>query len=274
MRVFKIGLVRRRRSTSTTPSAVILAAGRGSRLGALTDSAPKCLAVVGGSTLIDHQLDALAAAGVDDITVVTGYRSAAVRRVVGPRARYVHNPDWSMTNSLYSLRLACHQGATWIGDDVIVLNCDVLFHPDALNRVIDAGPNRFAVDRHGGLGAEEMHVVLDGQRLVEMSKKIPISRVDGENVGMVRLSQKTLAAVLHAADELVAAGDRTAWMASAIDRVAADHPLHAVDISDLPWVEIDYPDDLDRAVQHVWPAIAVQTAPIDVVVGPRCEVTA
>lgn len=253
-----------------TPSAVILAAGRGSRLGALTDGAPKCLAVVGGRALIEHQLDALAAAGVEDVTIVTGYRSGDVRRVVGPRARYVHNAEWSTTNSLYSLWLAGDQ----IGDDVIVLNCDVLFHPDALARVIDAGPNRFVIDRHGGLGAEEMHVSLEGPRLVSMSKQIPLDRVDGENVGMVRLSHQTLAAVLGAADDLVARGDVNAWMASAIDCIAIDHALYAVDISDLPWVEIDFPADLHRAVDNVWPAITVLTAPIHVVVGPVRELVA
>ena len=274
MSVFEIDHIRPRTPASTTPSAVILAAGRGSRLGALTDSAPKCLAVVGGRTLIEHQLDALVGAGVHDITVVTGYRSNDVHRVVGNRARYVHNADWSTTNSLYSLWLAGQDGGRGIGDDVIVLNCDVLFHPDVLARLIGAGPNRFTIDRHGGLGAEEMHVVLDGQRLVEMSKRIPIDRVDGENVGMVRLSHQTLAAVLGAADDLVAGGDLNAWMASAIDRIAADHALHAVDVSDLPWVEIDFPDDLDRAVRHVWPVIAVQTAPVDVVVSPMWEMAA
>ncbi len=256
------GLVR-----STIPSAVILAAGRGSRLGALTDSAPKCLAAVGGRSLIEHQLDALAAAGIDDVTVVTGYRARDVHRVVRRRARFVHNPDWSRTNSLYSLWLAGDR----ILDDVIVLNCDVLFHPAALTRLIEAGTNRFLIDRHGGLGDEEMHVTLHGSRLLSMGKQIPLDLVDGENVGMVRISHDTLAAVLAAAADLVAEGDLNAWMASAIDRVAAGYDLHAVDISDLPWVEIDFPSDLDRAINQVWPAIAGFTGPVKVVAAPIRE---
>ena len=245
------------------PSALILAAGRGSRLGALTTNTPKCLARVGGRSLIGHQLDVLAGEGVVDITVVTGYRAEAVRSAVGGRARFVHNPYWRETNSLFSMWLAGRH----VADDIIVLNCDVLAHPGAIRRVIEAGPNSFAIDRLGGLGEEEMHVALDGSRLLSMSKDLDLDIVDGENVGIVRMAGATLTAVYAEAHRIIGSGNYGAWMAAAIDRVAGHHYLQAVDISDLPWVEVDFPEDLNRAVECVWPAIRVLTEPLDVAVG-------
>ena len=229
-------------------------------MGDVTDDRPKCLATVGGRSLLEHQLEAIEQAGIKDVIIVTGYRARDVRRAAGRRARYVHNPDWNVTNSMYSLWCARHE----LGDDALIFNCDVLFHPDVIGRILDAGRNHFAIDRYGGLGEEEMHVTLDGTRLTAMSKELPTAEVAGENVGIVRLSGRALTAVLETAGELISAGDLKVWMASAIDRVAADHDFHAVDISDLPWVEIDFRHDLEFAHGWVWPSIRALTQPIDI----------
>ena len=107
--------------------AVILAAGRGSRLGDATQQAPKCLIDVGEQRLIDHQIDALQAHGITDILVVAGYRASDVKAAVRGRARVIINPEWSSTNSLYSLTLC----KPYVRGGFIVMNCDVLAHADA-----------------------------------------------------------------------------------------------------------------------------------------------
>lgn len=247
--------------STTAPTAVILAAGRGSRLGHHTKDKPKCLAEVGGVSLIEHQLAALESAAIEDVVVVTGYCADEIHAAVGDRVRYVHNAFWRGTNSLFSLWLA----REYIGDDVIVLNCDVLFHEAAILRLVDAGANRFAIDSRGGLGDEEMHVTLQGSRLVAMSKQVPLEEVHGENVGIVRMTGATLNAVLAAADGLIGRRQFDAWMASAIQLVAPSHALYAIDISDLPWIEIDFPQDLALAERAVWPAINLLTSPTEIV---------
>src|SRR6476619_8338112 len=77
--------------------AIILSAGQGSRLGHLTDDRPKCLIEFGGRSLLDRQLDTLAANGVDEVVVVTGFRDDQIeavlaRRTGGPKVRTVFNP--------------------------------------------------------------------------------------------------------------------------------------------------------------------------------------
>lgn len=75
-----------------TIQAVILAAGRGSRLKNAIDNGPKCLANVGGRPLIEHQLSLLAQAGIRRVAVVTGYRASTVRAAIGSQAEFIHNP--------------------------------------------------------------------------------------------------------------------------------------------------------------------------------------
>src|ERR1044071_3517735 len=90
-------------TTSSTPSIVILAAGEGTRLRPHTLDRPKCLVPLAGRPLLAWQTDALRAAGVDDIVVVTGYRADQIRAL---GYRTVFNPRYEKTNMVASLMCA------------------------------------------------------------------------------------------------------------------------------------------------------------------------
>src|SRR5579864_1590854 len=106
--------------------AIILAAGRGSRMKDLTDAAPKCLIQVRGRTLLDRQLDSLRAAGIDEIAIVTGYK----RELLAGRAdREFHNPTWERTNMVASLACADE----WLREHVCVVSySDIFFEARAV----------------------------------------------------------------------------------------------------------------------------------------------
>ena len=107
--------------------AIILAAGRGSRLHPYTDSAPKCLTELAGRSLIDRQVATLRSAGVTDILIATGYLAD---QLAFPGTRQVHNPDWATTNMVESLFVA----EADFGDDLIVTYSDIVYEP----RIIEA----------------------------------------------------------------------------------------------------------------------------------------
>lgn len=101
--------------------AIILAAGRGSRMGHLTDSKPKCMTEVRGKPLIQHQLDALQGAGIKEIAIVTGYKSETLQKY---GTRHFHNPRWAETNMVYSLTYAYE----WLNEsDCIVSYSDIFY---------------------------------------------------------------------------------------------------------------------------------------------------
>ena len=238
--------------------AVILAAGRGSRLAHFTQDKPKCFAEIGGAPLIEHQLRTLQMVGIERISVVTGYRHEDVRRAVRGRARVVRNEDWNDTNSLYSLSLCRGR----VRGPMLVMNCDVLVHPLAMQRLMDAPGSAFLYDSSSGDSDEHMKVELDGDgRLDAMSKALPADRTHGENVGILHFEPAAAETLFREAACVLAEGDRNAWMARAVERAARSVPLRGVDISDLPWVEIDFPDDLERARTQVWRHVAHALAP-------------
>src|SRR6185369_803841 len=106
----------------------------------------KCLARIGAETLLERQLRTLRANGITALTVVGGYGLDLVRNVCGSRVDICVNEDFATTNSLYSLWLARES----LGDGFVVLNCDVLFHPQLLVDLLTAGyPDALLVAARG-----------------------------------------------------------------------------------------------------------------------------
>lgn len=231
--------------------ALILAAGRGSRLGEASGDLPKCLLQVGNATLIEHQLAALGDAGVGPVGMVIGYRADDVKEAVGMQAEYLLNPRWNVTNSLYSFWLA----RDWVSGSVMLLNSDVLVHPDVIERLLAASGDVLAVDSSSGEGGEQMKVSMAAGRVLDMSKQMLKEEVFGENLGIIKLSHETAEVLFGMAAELVDAGQENEWLSSAIRELARKRPLGVVDMAGLPWVEVDFPVDLNRARKVVWPAI-------------------
>jgi choline kinase len=239
------------------PAAIILAAGRGRRLGELTDERPKCLLRVGPMSLLEHQLEALAERGVGPVVVVTGYHAETVEDCVAGRALCLRNDRHDSTNSLYSLGLAREHAR----DGFVLLNADVLFDPEILQRVLDSPhPEALAVERRDSFAPEEMKVELDGARIRALSKQLEPVRAHAENVGVLKFSAEGAAVLFEEVERLLAAGHEREFAPFAFNAIAARRPLHAVPIEGLPWIEIDFVDDLLRAREEVWPAIRARRA--------------
>src|SRR5262245_46640129 len=175
-----------------TPQGVILAAGKGSRLGKAADGLPKCLIQVGGKTLIRHQLDALADAGVSPVLVMIGYSADLVRETVGNSAEFILNPRYAATNSLQTFHLA----KEWIKGPVVILNSDVIADPRLLETLLQSGEDSLAYDSLSGYAREHMKVAVRDGKVTNMSKDLPEEGTAGENVGMLFLSRRTLDVVL------------------------------------------------------------------------------
>ena len=231
---------------SSPTNAVILAAGHGSRMGALTADRPKALLNVAGYSLIDRQLDALTLSGVTNITVVSGYKHHVLQQHLGSRVSYVHNERYQKSNSLYSL---------WLARDVlrggaIVMNSDILVSPVLIARLLGT-PARDAalVDPREDMGDEEMKVRLSNGFITEFGKDLPIAEASGENVGILKFGREGGRRLIRHLDMLVQIGMTSAWAPLAFSALAREWPLVAVSTRGIPWTEIDFPDDLARAEQ-------------------------
>ena len=234
--------------------AIILAAGAGTRFNGAVH--PKCLAPFGERALIDLQLSALRACGISDITVVVGFDANSVRLACGPHVRFIENPRFRETNSLYSLWLA----RPMLERGCVVMNCDVLFHPAMLVDLLTARHQNALLVAYPEpddpeMGDEEMKVCVRRGLVVDIDKRLSRRRTDGENVGIAKFSADGARRLISEMDELVAGDRLSAWAPRAFKAFARSHPLYAIGTRGMPWTEIDTPEDYRYALEHVYPGI-------------------
>lgn len=232
--------------------AVILAAGEGKRLRETT-SVPKCMIPMGGVSLLHRHLGALQGVGVDEAVLVVGYRAEQVIAHAGEfplKCRFVKNEIFSKTNTAYSLWLA----RASLNDDFLYLNADVLFHPDIVHRLVNSGRRSAMAIVSKPCGAEEVKVRLLQGRVTQIGKHIEPSTCAGEFIGIARFVKHDWIALQSALGQLVNAENRAnEYFEVAVDRLLPETVVTAVDVSDLPCIEIDSPEDLVQARGRVLP---------------------
>ena len=238
--------------------AIILAAGRGTRLDGAAVK-PKCLVEVGGVTLLRRQLDTLKKSNVKDIVIVVGFGDESIRNECqADDITFVENVRFAETSSLYSLWLAREH----LTDGFVVLNCDVLFHPQMLSNLLESSYDNALLlsDTDANpMGDEEMKVKLRDGVVIDIAKSLDPREADGENVGIVKFSSEGATALVGYMDELIANGGGKDWAPRAFREFAQHHPLHALSTRGLPWIEIDFPEDYQRAVTEIYPQIESHT---------------
>lgn len=241
--------------------AIILAAGVGRRL-ASERPRPKCLLEFGGRTLLQRHLDALEGIGVDSVTLCVGYESDQVAAALGPRSMpktlLVHNPRFRL-GSIVSLWTA--RGTLLGGDDVLVMDADVLYHPDMLKRLaLSEHRNCWLMDRDFAPGDEPVKICMDGSRIVEFRKHIDsaLTYTDiGESVGFFRFDPAAATRLAGIAAAWCASGRGDEPHEEALRALALDSPglIGVEDATGIPWIEIDFPEDVERAATQILPLI-------------------
>jgi choline kinase len=233
--------------------AIILSAGQGSRLGHLTDDKPKCLIDFNGRTLLDWQLDALAANGVEEAVVVTGFRddqidaALARRGDCGPRVRTVFNPFYKVADNLGSLFVAREE----LDGDVLVWNGDTLVSEALMARVVGNRERQgicVTIDRKDGYDDDDMKVVVaeDGG-LQAIGKRIS-DGVNGESIGLLAFRGDGARRFRMAIEKAMRTTEGTTiWYLRVIHQIAQEAPVWTFDIQGEEWGEVDFPEDVEAA---------------------------
>ena len=229
--------------------AIILSAGKGSRLLPLTADKPKCLIEFAGKSLLEWQLDILQDAGIEDIVVVTGFREALVDAVAARRSgvRTLFNPFYHVADNL---------GSVWMvrGEfdrDLLLLNGDTLVSPTVVETVLNAqtGPIAVTVDEKDGYDSDDMKVLQDGGRLRRIGKTLEPGAYNAESIGLLAFRGDGPNLFVSQVERMMRTPDGTSrWYLRAIDELAqAGADIRTVSIRGERWQEVDFPEDLAKA---------------------------
>ncbi len=228
--------------------AIILSAGRGSRLLPLTESKPKCLLEFSGRTVLRHQLDMLDKAGVDEAVIITGFMPQLVEAEVaawdgGMKVSTLFNPFFQVADNLASCWMARHE----MNGDFILLNGDTLFEFALVDHVMKAspGPISVTVDHKDAYDEDDMKVTLDGDRLRAIGKTLKADVTNGESIGMLKFSAEGAGLFREKLEQMMRTQDGvSAWFLKAIDALAkTDTGVQTCSIDGFFWCELDTQED-------------------------------
>ena len=226
-------------------TAVVLAAGEGSRLKARAESKPLC--DVAGKPLVDHAIAGLAASGIQRVVIVTGFAAEAVEGHVGGRdwpvaVEAVRTPDWRQPNGV-SARAASEA----VGDDpTLLVMCDHLVDPRLYERLRQAGESALSlgIDRrlgHPWVDPDDVtRVRTEGARIVAIGKGLEPH--DAYDTGVFAVGSDFFAAL---------AALETPSLTEAVRAMAKDGEARVVDCSDLDWIDVDDAAALEKAEEAV-----------------------
>jgi L-glutamine-phosphate cytidylyltransferase len=242
---------------SSIVRVIILAAGQGKRLLPLTADVPKALLDIGGKTLIERQVEAFAANGLKDFVVIIGYGAdkmeqalAAIAVRLGVSIVTTYNPFYAVADNLAS----CWLARQFMDRDFIQVNGDNVFQGDLVARLLEPAVQNIsvAINRKDAFDSDDMKVMLDGARLTEVGKTLPVDTVDAEAIGFYMF--RGIGCQHYVSELELALRDPQGlkrWFPAAIGSLAKKVPIGVVEITGLRWSEVDFPIDLQQARQLV-----------------------
>lgn len=232
--------------------AIILSAGQGRRLLPLTEDIPKCLLPVGGKPVIEWQIEALLAAGVHDITVVTGFKSSLVeaqlqRYAKQARVSTIFNPFFEVADNLAS----CWIARSAMDHDFLLLNGDTIFDKAVLVQVLNSVPTpiTLSVSHKLSYDTDDMKVQLDENGWVRhVSKSLSTDQIDCESIGLIFFRERGPQLFSSAVEEALRDQAKlNCWYLSIVDALASRQLVSTCSVPGHLWCEIDFIGDLARA---------------------------
>ena len=176
---------------------VILAAGKGSRMGNI--DVPKCLLEINEMPVIRHQINSFKKNGIDDILVVTGYKSEMIRKLLNNEVKYVENSKFDEMNNIYSVWLAIQK----LQDDFVCVYGDLMFDEKILEKCLEI-KNEIGLMVEPLTRDETMKVKIENGKIIAINKQIEHNVANGNFIGMAKFSKKIAKMLFDEIDELIA----------------------------------------------------------------------
>ena len=249
--------------------AIILAAGRGSRLMPYTKNSPKCLTEISRKPLLHWQIEALQSSGVKNIIIVIGYLGNQIRKATQGYSNIflINNPNWAETNMVESLMSA----QSFFCDDFIVSYSDIIYQLSVLEYLtvadseimvaVDTGWKHYWASRfYNPLSDAESLRISGADQIIQIGDKVSVlDEIEAQYIGLLRFKGEGVNELVLAHQELGNVGRH--WMNNRkvkqahmtdllMEMILRGFPVTAVKIF-RSWLEIDTPDDLRLAIKLI-----------------------
>ena len=238
--------------------AVILAAGRGNRMSTLGDRIPKCLIEYKGKTLIQRTLDILLDCGINDVTIVVGYKRDQlinhIEEVLPDNAiKFIYNPEYLNKENIYSVWCAKED----FNHDLIMMDADLLINKSVIDQIINYQKKNFLVVRKE-ISPDEMIVLLNKGTVIELSQN-PDTREFNfdymvESVGIMKFSKIAAKSLIEEINTFLNNSNLDQYYEAAVNNILKKLDFSILELNDNSIVvELDTIEDLTQLIQSELP---------------------
>ncbi len=229
--------------------AVILAAGRGTRISRYLSGKPKSTVDIGGEPLIHYTVRLLKKYGVNEIALVLGYQHNAIKEALQDmNVTFYYNPFFDVTNSIASAWFA----KEFINDDMIFLNGDVFMEENLLKDVVNKPLGDEPVLFSDETRKEEADYKLyyENNKLKLYGKELKGNQITGEYIGVARFSKSFSAKFTEQLEKMISDQQHGLWWENVLYQLSSDINVMVYDIEKQFWAEVDYVEDYERILKY------------------------
>lgn len=230
--------------------AVLLAAGKGTRISRYLDGNPKCTVNIGnGTKLIEYTISMLKKKGITEIALATGYRHRVIEDLLADAGvKFFYNPFYDVTNSIASLWFAKE---FLTDDDTLIMNADVFAEESVFDQLLATSKNPvLAFDSSRKEDADYKFYCPNGV-IEKYGKELTGTDISGEYVGFAVLRRDYIPKFVQQMAKMIDMQKHNLWWENILYELAASEKIYVDDISGLFWAEVDYIEDYERIKNYV-----------------------
>ena len=233
--------------------AIILAAGRSTRMYPITLEKPKCLLELeSGKTIIEHQVDVLNKCGIKEIIVIVGYLKEQIQDVLKDRVKYRYLKDFAKYNNLHTLYSIKDE----LDDDFVILYSDVIFGKNLLKKCIDSKEDFCLLVHNKEVLKDTARVRIKNGSIIDIGNHIPVEEGDGNFIGIAKFSKKGANILVNEMERMVKDTKHdNSYYIIAIIEISKKMKVAYEYANNEPWIEIDFLEYYERAVKEIYPLI-------------------
>ena len=227
-----------------------MAAGRGTRISKHIGDIPKSMIDLGGTTLISHTIDMLHENGINDISIIVGFKHEVIEKELESKGvKIYYNPFYAVTNSLGSLWMAKEEITD---EDIIFANADVFWESGLLYQLLD--------DKRKIVMLSDVKRVDDGDyffntddngRITAYGKELSRDDRNCEYVGIAQVKKEFIPTFKNQLEKMIDAGEYQKWWENVLYSLTDTEEIFAADVNDKFWAEVDFIEDYCRIKNYI-----------------------
>ncbi len=229
--------------------AIILAAGRGTRISQFIEERPKCTVDIGGTTLIEYTVELLQSRGIEDIVIVVGYQQARVREALASRrVTFEYNPFFDVTNGIASVWFAREHLVP--GEDTILMSGDVFLAPEIVDELLTLRQTPVLLADPTRIEEADYRYYYQNGLLLKFGKDLSIEETTGECLGVAKLSGDAVALYKNHMEEMIHRQCHSVWWENVLYDLVGKENIYVHEVRDHFWAEVDFVEDYRRIVKY------------------------